>query len=61
MPTARRAERRTDVLTIDLRPETLARVQATGFRLLNRVDLPPGRYQLRLAARDTRDRQRRDR
>lgn len=45
---------RTDVLTIDLRPETLARVQATGFRLLNRVDLPPGRYQLRLAARDTR-------
>jgi VWFA-related protein len=45
---------RTDVLTIDLRPETLARVQATGFRLLNRVDLAPGRYQLRLAARDTR-------
>ena len=45
---------RTDVLTIDLRPETLARVQATGFRLLNRVDLPPGRYQLRLAARDSR-------
>ncbi len=44
---------RTDVLTIDLRPETLARVQATGFRLLNRVDLPPGRYQLRLAARDS--------
>jgi hypothetical protein len=46
---------RTDVLTIDLRPETLARVQATGFRLLNRVDLPPGRYQLRVAARDTRN------
>jgi VWFA-related protein len=45
---------RTDVLTIDLRPETLARVQATGFRLLNRVDLPPGRYQLRIAARDSR-------
>lgn len=45
---------RTDVLTIDLRPETLARVQGTGFRLLNRVDLPPGRYQLRLAARDSR-------
>jgi len=45
---------RTDVLAIDLRPETLARVQATGFRLLNRVDLPPGRYQLRLAARDSR-------
>ena len=46
---------RTDVLTIDLRPETLARVQATGFRLLNRVDLPPGRYQLRVAARDSRN------
>jgi VWFA-related protein len=46
---------RTDVLSIDLRPETLARVQATGFRLLNRVDLPPGRYQLRVAARDSRN------
>jgi hypothetical protein len=43
-----------DVLTIDLRPETLARVQQTGFRMLSRLDLPPGRYQLHVASRDTR-------
>ena len=36
-----------------LRPETKARVEQTGFRILNRVDLPPGRYQMRFAAHDT--------
>jgi hypothetical protein len=41
------------VLTIDLRPGHSLACEATGFRLLNRVDLPPGRYQLRLAARAT--------
>ena len=45
---------RTDVLSMDLRPETLARVQQTGFRLVNRLDLPPGRYQLHVASRDAR-------
>jgi VWFA-related protein len=35
-----------------LKPETKARVEQTGMRLLNRLDLPPGRYQLRFAARD---------
>src|SRR5207245_7822160 len=35
-----------------LKPETKARVEQTGFRLLNRPDLPPGRYQLRFAAHD---------
>jgi VWFA-related protein len=35
-----------------LRPETRARVEQTGFRLLNRIELPPGRYQLKLAAHD---------
>jgi VWFA-related protein len=44
---------RTDAITLNLKPETKARVEQTGFRLLNRIDLPPGRYQLRLAARDT--------
>ncbi len=38
---------------MNLRPETKARVEASGLRLLNRVDLPPGRYQLRFAARDS--------
>ena len=43
----------TDSITMNLRPETKARVEASGLRLLNRVDLPPGRYQLRFAARDS--------
>jgi VWFA-related protein len=35
-----------------LKPETRTRIEQTGFRLLNRLDLPPGRYQIRFAARD---------
>jgi hypothetical protein len=42
----------TDKVTLNLKPETKARVEQTGLRLLNRVDLSPGRYQLRVAARD---------
>jgi VWFA-related protein len=39
--------------TIDLRlpPADLERVRATGVRWLSRLDLPPGRYQVRVAAR----------
>jgi len=44
---------RTDSLTMNLKPETKTRVEQTGFRVLNRIDLPAGRYQLRVAARDT--------
>jgi VWFA-related protein len=43
---------KTDSLTMNLRPETRSRVLQTGFRMLNRMDLPPGRYQLRVAAHD---------
>ncbi|MQA30468.1 MAG: VWA domain-containing protein [Luteitalea sp.] len=43
---------RTDTLTMNLRPETRTRVEQTGFRMLNRMDLPAGRYQVRVAARD---------
>jgi VWFA-related protein len=43
----------TDALTLNLKPETKARVEQTGIRMLSRVDLPPGRYQLRFAAHDT--------
>jgi hypothetical protein len=43
---------RNQALALDLRPETRTRVEQTGIRLLNRVELPPGRYQLRVAARD---------
>ncbi len=38
---------------MNLQPETKARVAATGLRLLNRVELPPGRYQIRFAAHDS--------
>jgi VWFA-related protein len=44
---------RNDSLTLNLRPESRARVEQTGVRVLNRIDLPVGRYQLRAAARDT--------
>jgi VWFA-related protein len=43
---------RNDAVTLNLKPETKSRVEQTGFRILNRIDLPAGRYQLRLAARD---------
>lgn len=42
----------TDSLAMALKPETKTRVAASGFRLLQRVDLPPGRYQVRFAAHD---------
>ncbi len=41
-----------DALTLNLRPETRDRVRDTGIRVVNRLDLPPGRYQVRVAARD---------
>jgi len=37
----------------NLRPETKTRIESTGLRLLNRLDVPPGRYQLRVAAHDS--------
>jgi VWFA-related protein len=42
----------TDTLTLNLRPETKAIVQRTGIRSLSRLQIPPGRYQLRVAAND---------
>jgi VWFA-related protein len=41
-----------DVLNMGLKAETRARVAQTGIRLQSRLKLPPGRYQLRLAARE---------
>ena len=43
----------TDSLTLtNLKPESKARIEQTGLRMLNRIDLPPGKYQLRIAAHD---------
>ncbi len=44
----------TDSLSMaNLKPETKTRIEQSGLRLLNRLDLPPGRYQLRVAALDS--------
>ena len=44
----------TDSLAMpNLKPETKTRIEQTGLRMLNRLDLPPGKYQLRVAAHDT--------
>lgn len=43
---------RNDAVTLNLRPDTRTRVRQTGLRTLNRLDLPPGRYQLRAASYD---------
>jgi len=44
----------TDSLTMtNLKPGTRERIAESGLRLLNRFDLPPGRYQLRVAAHDS--------
>lgn len=44
---------KSDSLTTNLKPETRTHVQRTGFRILNRFELPPGRYQLHVAVHDT--------
>jgi hypothetical protein len=38
---------------LTLKPETYARVQQNGIRLLHHLSVPPGRYQLRVAAQDS--------
>jgi VWFA-related protein len=44
----------TDSLTLtNLKPESKVRIEQTGLRMLNRLDLPPGKYQLRIAAHDS--------
>jgi VWFA-related protein len=41
-----------DTLTLNLRPETRTRVEQNGIRMLHRMTVPPGHYQLRVAAYD---------
>src|SRR6185295_3129865 len=44
----------TDSVTLTgLKPESKARIEQSGLRMLNRMDLPPGKYQLRIAAHDS--------
>jgi VWFA-related protein len=37
-------------VNLNLKPDTLDRAKRRGFRLVNQLSLPPGRYQLRVAA-----------
>jgi VWFA-related protein len=41
------------IAELKLKPETHQVVSRTGIRMLSRLELPPGRYQLRLGARET--------
>jgi VWFA-related protein len=41
------------LIDMGLKPETHARVAQTGVRMQTRLKIPPGRYQLRVAARET--------
>jgi VWFA-related protein len=37
-------------LNLSLKPDTYERVKAAGFRVVSQINLPPGRYQVRVAA-----------
>jgi VWFA-related protein len=39
-----------NTINLAFKPDTLARVKARGFRVVSQIDVPPGRYQLRIAA-----------
>jgi VWFA-related protein len=41
-----------NTVNLNMKPETANRVKATGFRVIQSLDLPPGRYQLRVAVRE---------
>jgi VWFA-related protein len=38
------------LLSLNLKPDTLARARSRGFRMVSQASLPPGRYQMRIAA-----------
>jgi VWFA-related protein len=40
-------------VTMTLRPDTMQRSRERGFRVLSQMNLPPGRYQLRVAAAES--------
>jgi VWFA-related protein len=43
---------RTDRITLNLQPNTRTRVERSGVSVLKRMNLPPGRYRLHVAAHD---------
>jgi VWFA-related protein len=41
-----------NTVNMNLKPDTVPRLRAAGFRVISSLDVPPGRYQLRIAARE---------
>ena len=41
-----------NTLDLNLKPDTMKRLRAGGFRIISTIDLAPGRYQVRVAARE---------
>src|SRR6185436_18179685 len=41
-----------NTVTLNMKPDTANRVKATGFRFISSIDLPPGRYQIRVGVRE---------
>jgi hypothetical protein len=41
-----------ETVSLNLKPETRTRVEESSIRLLSRMNVPPGKYQLRVAAHD---------
>jgi hypothetical protein len=41
-----------NTLDLQMKPDTVKRYQALGFRVISSIDLPPGRYTLRVGARE---------
>lgn len=39
-------------LELNMKPDTMRRARALGFRVITTIDLPPGRYALRIGARE---------
>jgi hypothetical protein len=39
-----------NTINLAFKPDTFARVKARGFRVISQIDVPPGRYQLRISA-----------
>ena len=42
-----------NTLDLNMKPDTVKRVQALGFRVISTIDLPPGRYTVRIGARES--------
>jgi VWFA-related protein len=42
-----------EMVDLALRPDTRERADQLGFRILSRFEVPPGKYQVRVAAKDT--------